>query len=201
MKDEERKKIYKEYKEEVHKREFSNSESFDKAILSLSSAGLAISLTYIKSIVPIEEAVYVKWLYATWILLGLSIISTITSFMTSQSSLKVQLKIAKDYYIDGNQDAINKENLYETATKLLNWVSGVIFISAIVSVIIFSIANFNLKNKLALPSEQAMMKKNSITTNDGKTKSEVLRAAPGQGTPDMDEIPDDEPPPSPEEER
>ena len=43
-----RSELYAELKEDINKRDLSNSESFDKAILSLSSAGLAISLSFIK---------------------------------------------------------------------------------------------------------------------------------------------------------
>ncbi|EGR1181158.1 hypothetical protein AABF50_004589 [Vibrio parahaemolyticus] len=77
MSDDIRQKMYDELRDELYKRELSNSESFDKAILSLSSAGLAISLTFIKSIVSIDSAIFVYWLYASWVCFGVAIISTV----------------------------------------------------------------------------------------------------------------------------
>ena len=93
-----RSELYAELKEDINKRDLSNSESFDKAILSLSSAGLAISLSFIKFIVPIEDAIYILCLYIAWICFGFAIISTILSLMASQSGLDKQLKIAECYY-------------------------------------------------------------------------------------------------------
>ena len=51
--------IFDSFRDELYKRQLSNSEAYDKAILSLSSAGLAISLSFIKFIVPLEQAKYI----------------------------------------------------------------------------------------------------------------------------------------------
>ncbi|HID9045509.1 TPA: hypothetical protein ACXE7L_005075, partial [Enterobacter asburiae] len=46
--------IFAVYKAEIDKRELSNTDNYDKNILTLSSAGLAISLTLLKDIVSKE---------------------------------------------------------------------------------------------------------------------------------------------------
>ena len=50
------KKYFKELNREIYTRERSNTENYDKAILSLSSAGLGFSLAFIKNIVPLNLA-------------------------------------------------------------------------------------------------------------------------------------------------
>ena len=52
-------KLYEMYlkeEEDISKRELSNVENLDKAILSLSSAGLGLSLVFIKNVVKLTEA-------------------------------------------------------------------------------------------------------------------------------------------------
>jgi hypothetical protein len=48
--------LYERYRDELLKRQLSNSENFDKAILTLSSAGLALYLTAIEHVVPLVAA-------------------------------------------------------------------------------------------------------------------------------------------------
>jgi hypothetical protein len=43
--------MYSEVRQDLLKRQFSNAENFDKAILSLSTAGLGFSLAFLKDLV------------------------------------------------------------------------------------------------------------------------------------------------------
>ncbi|MCH9691143.1 MAG: hypothetical protein K0U59_03625 [Gammaproteobacteria bacterium] len=94
------------YKGELYKRELSNSEAYDKAILSLSSAGLAISLTFIKFIVPLDKAVHLVFLKSSWILFLLSVTFVICSFLVGNKAIQFHLECAEQYYIDGKADAL-----------------------------------------------------------------------------------------------
>jgi hypothetical protein len=78
----------------------SNSEKFDNAILTLSTGALAISLAFIKDIVPLEIAQNLWLLKASWWLFGFSIISTLVSFAASQLGISRQLKYAEEYYLN-----------------------------------------------------------------------------------------------------
>jgi hypothetical protein len=62
----ERKRIYEALREHILKSQLSNSENFDKAILSLSSAFLGASLTFTNSIIPLKGAWYLWQLYLSW---------------------------------------------------------------------------------------------------------------------------------------
>ena len=172
----ESKRIFESYRDEINKRQLSNSESFDKAMLSLSSAGLALSLSFIKFIVPLDKIEQTFFLYTTWCLFGLTIILTITSLLVSQKALENTLKYAEKYYLDDNPKYFNKKDKWNGATNWLNRVPAITFILAIISVIIFTTQNFQI-NK-----EQDMSK-------DNKNASNIEIGLEGANIPTMQKVP------------
>jgi len=52
----ERQRVYERTRDDLLKRQLSNAENFDKAILSVSTAALGFSLAFLKDIVPLAEA-------------------------------------------------------------------------------------------------------------------------------------------------
>ena len=68
----------------------SNSQMLDKALLSLSSAGLGVSLAFIKNVVPLDEATHLHFLHWSWGAFVGTIIFTLVSFITSQHGLEKQ---------------------------------------------------------------------------------------------------------------
>jgi len=132
---------YRQYHEEISRRQLSNNEAFDKAILSLSSAGLALSLTFFKFVVPIEKAISIDIMKQAWILFLLAIISTIISYVSSQKALKIELDYAEKYYLDDDSEFENKNNPASNLTEFLNVIAGLLFIAAISSVVYFVTLN------------------------------------------------------------
>jgi hypothetical protein len=139
--DEERKKIYSKTRKELLARELSNSEAFDKAILSLSSALLGISLAFIKDIIRAGAACNKEFLYYSWYLFASAIILTLISFMMSNLGIKRQLKYAQRYYLDGKAEYLKKSNIYARLTDFANILSGISFILAIVFTVRFVTLN------------------------------------------------------------
>jgi len=139
---EENKRIFEIYRDEINKRDLSNSESFDKALLSLSSAGLALSLTFIKFIVPLEEIKSINYLYSIWILFGLTIILIIISILVSQKALKNSLLYAEKYYLENEEEYFNKKDNWNKLNSILPFLQSTTFILAIICVIIFATINF-----------------------------------------------------------
>lgn len=137
----ERKKIYSETRKDLLNRQLSNTENFDKAIISLSTAGLGLSLAFIKDVVKIPEARYLVLLYFSWSLFGVAIVSTILSFVSSQSGINKQLYFAEKYYLEEKEEFINKRNWQAQITNYLNIFSGIVFVGAIILTVIFVISN------------------------------------------------------------
>jgi hypothetical protein len=146
---EERKKLYSEYRNSILTRQLSNSENFDKAILSLSTASLGFSLAFITDVVRISEARYMFLLHLSWYFFAVAIVSTLVSFVTSQKGLQRQLFFAEQYYIHRKEEFFKKENKPAKLTNYLNNFSCVIFISAVFLTVIFVSLNVSRSDDMA----------------------------------------------------
>ncbi|HVN94987.1 MAG TPA: hypothetical protein VMT62_01025 [Syntrophorhabdaceae bacterium] len=139
----ERTRIYEKTREDLLTRDLSNTEKYDNAILTLSTGVLAISLAFIKDIVPLDKSQCLFLLKASWWVFGLSIVSTLLSYILSHFAIKRQLRYAEKYYLDKKERYLRKKNRPKTWTEFLNWASGVLFIAGIVTTICF--VSLNLK--------------------------------------------------------
>lgn len=136
-----REELYNETRRDLLSRQLSNSERFDGAILTLSTAYLGVSTTFLKSVVPVDSAVGLPWLITSWCMFAGAIISTLVSFVTSQAGIDRQLHLAKEYYLDGQDEALTKENKPAKCTLWLNGLSAVVFAMALLTSIIFVTRN------------------------------------------------------------
>ena len=137
------KKLHADFVAEIHKRELSSSENFDKSILTLSSAALGLSVTYLKDFVPIGLAVVPWALYTSWALFTAAMCATMASFLISGRALVYQKTLAYDYYIKGDRTAFTKKNVWDIATRTLNNFSGVTFFVAMVLTTLFISTNLD----------------------------------------------------------
>ena len=131
----ENRRIFESARDHLNEASIKNSESFDKAILSLSSAGLALSLTFTKFVVPIGEATNLILLHISWLCFGCSIISTVSAFLTSFSAIAVEREHIHKYYMMCDDDYANKTNVWDRITYFINRVSAVFFIVGVFSAV------------------------------------------------------------------
>ena len=96
---EELEKLYNKTRDELLAKQMSNSETYDRSMLSLSSAFLALSITFIKDIVPVKESLCTWLLYLSWGLFALTIIVVFLSFIYGQKGIKRLLAGAEEYYL------------------------------------------------------------------------------------------------------
>lgn len=113
-------KLYAEARADLLKRQLSNSENADRAILSVSTAALGFSLAFLKDIVPLQEAIFPYLPYLSWALFALSIVLTLLSFFSSQKAIDEQLVLAHRYYIERDEDAIMLRPTSAKLTDILN---------------------------------------------------------------------------------
>ncbi|MGR5108891.1 hypothetical protein [Shewanella chilikensis] len=133
--------IHDKFREELLKRQLSNNEGYDKAILSLSSAGLALSLTAIRFVVPLETASYLWALKTSWVLFLLTVLSTLVAYLVGNKAIDTQLEIAEDYYLKALVSAQTAKNPYQKFNTILNRFTGIFFGVAISLVVLFVILN------------------------------------------------------------
>ena len=141
--DEEHKRLHDSFRDELFKRQLSNSENLDRAILMLSSAGLGLSLLFIKDPFQLSEATWAFSLYSSWVMFGLAIIFTLVSFFVSQQGIKKQLKMNTEYYLEGKEEVLNQKNRWAAATEWLSYVCGSTYIVAVIFLFSFIARNLS----------------------------------------------------------
>jgi len=128
-------KLYSEYRNELLKRQLSNNESYDKAILTLSSSGLALSLA-IYNLAPIEHSNTTHLIWA-WAFYLLAILISIAAYLISNKAIDKQIDIAERYYIQQELNSYNEKNWYSIVNNLLNPAAGISLLLAIAFTLIF----------------------------------------------------------------
>lgn len=137
-----RQRLLAETRADLLKRQLSNSENYDKAILSLSTVFLGLSLTFLKNFVPHPLACTVWLLYCSWGALATAVVATVLSFLVSQRAIDVQLKKAEAYYLNADETALRK-SVIARVTDWINLGSGIAFVSGVLLTTAFVIMNFN----------------------------------------------------------
>lgn len=140
---EEHRKLHDDLRDDLFKRQISNSEMLDKAILSLSSAGIGVSLLFLKSkneqnIANLSDVGFLHW---SWIGFLVAIICTLVSFLVSQYAIQKQLKLNSQYYLEGKKDVIKKKNYFAWITFLLSHLSVAFYIGSVYFMVKFLKSN------------------------------------------------------------
>ena len=136
--------LYIKQDEELSKRDLSNVENLDKAILSLSSAGLGLSLVFIKNVVELSKANYVWVLHLSWLMFVLAITSTLLSYLFGQRALDRQREFNEKYFLEDDEDAGQQKSFSSRMTRFLSYVSVFTYIAAVSCTAIF--IGLNLEN-------------------------------------------------------
>jgi len=171
--------IYDSFRDDLNKRSLSNSENYDRAILTLSSSGLAISLTFLKFLVPPDKASGIWMMQLGWICFLISIVITIIAFRVGNKAIEKQLEIAEEYYVNNNPKAFDQKNCWSMLNNCLNSFVGLLFSIALILIVIFVIKNINEKEN---PMTDKKIE-NSTSQESGVIKESApvpnLQKAPG----------------------
>ncbi|MBW2741328.1 MAG: hypothetical protein JRE64_21355 [Deltaproteobacteria bacterium] len=163
-------------RDELLKRELSNTENYDKAILTLSSASLGLSLTAIRFVVPLESATYIWLIKLGWVLLLFSIITSLAAFLMSNKAISKQLNNARGYYKNGIADAFNRSNIFIKINSFLNYSTGLLFLSALCVILIFVTLNIGTET-------------NTMSKDIENTKSTPITIIKSANIPTMEQAP------------
>ena len=130
-------KLYGETRADLLKRQLSNSENTDRAILSVSTAALGFSLAFLKDIVSLQDAAFPLLPYLSWVFFMLAIAITLLSFFTSQKAIDEQLVLAHKYYIDRDDASGLLRSKYASLTDLLNEYGAVFLVIGLFATCMF----------------------------------------------------------------
>jgi hypothetical protein len=115
-----------------------SSQYFDKAILTLAAGALGLSLTFIDKIAPSPKGCTLYLLSVAWIFFCASMLSTLISFLTSQSACRKQREILENEFFSKTK-AI--KNTTSKITNILNWIAIILFILGAAFLVAFSLVN------------------------------------------------------------
>ncbi|MCK5678434.1 MAG: hypothetical protein KAH72_08175 [Flavobacteriaceae bacterium] len=172
---------YSDFWSEINKRQISNTESLDKALLSLSTAGLGFSLSIAKFISLKDTADYLL-LFIVWSLFGLTIISTVISFIISQKALDNVLEYAEKYYLNNDESYLNKEDIWIKSVRWISLFSITTFLLAIIFAIIFSIQNFQIKKDNHMSKDNKEINIKNMTSKNEATNIPTMLKVPKEDT-------------------
>ena len=145
-----------------------NAEAQDRAILTLSSALLALSLSFFRDVFPSNQPIWLILLYTSWILFAIAICITILGFMFSQRTSKYKLDTMQDFFENPERQVeINNYIEHRSNTERhINEVSGMAFIMAVLFSVTFVILNTNKETNMSRQelSQQGEVKKSVPST-------------------------------------
>jgi hypothetical protein len=180
--EEERQRLYDKTREELLAQQLSNSQTYDNAILSLSSAFLALSIVFMKDILKGATPICLYVLYASWIFFCAAIVVTILSFIHGQWVIKKLMDKAREYYIDRKEDARKYSRQVSVRVDWINRIAGLLFALAVLSTLLFAIENFSRPTPMAKDREPVPTKewlKKSQPTNTFQEVKPVQKPATG----------------------
>jgi hypothetical protein len=110
------------------------SQDADRAILTLSSGALAISLVFVHDVAPTHPAGK-AWLVAAWVLFAVSILVTLVSYKTSRAALRAEI-----LRIDHKADRTHP-TCWGYVTSAFNWLSALCLVSGVATLLVFAAKN------------------------------------------------------------
>jgi hypothetical protein len=126
----------------------SSSDSYDESLLKLSGGALALSLAFIKDIVPLKDAHYMWMLFVSWLAFAICILCVIASYRLSADVQEPSIEDARKMYFgaDGDESphdlAKNKRlGRKRKALTFCNNFSGASFVAGFLLTILFVIIN------------------------------------------------------------
>ena len=164
-------KLYAETRADLLKRQLSNSENADRAILSVSTAALGFSLAFLKDIVSLPEASFPCMPYLSWASFTLAIVVTLVSFFTSQRAIDEQLLLAQRYYVERDDTAASIRPRQATVTDMLNKAGAVLLVLGLLITCMFVGINLWKGNTMS----------NKKPINEGASVPLMQRIAAGDG--------------------
>jgi hypothetical protein len=177
----------------LSERELSNSENYDKSILMYATGALALSLSFIKDIVPLKEAIGTGYLEASWLFWIGAIVSVLTSFVLGQEANELQRKLALRYYYEDDETAYKEENKWIKYVKRANLTSGVLFVLGALATMVFAWSNIEHQRHLPTSEVKQMA---TPTSTPAPTPAPSHRGMTGDAAP-VPQIQKKPPPPPP----
>jgi len=118
-----------------------SADQHDKAILTISMGGLAVSVTFLKDIAPHPLPGTLWSIGVSWFFFVASMLTILASFLTSQIACRRQRDLLDELYQHGTRGAERKADWWASLTHRLNVVSYILVFLAVGFLAFFSWLN------------------------------------------------------------
>jgi hypothetical protein len=137
----ERQRVYEKTRDELATNSRLVAQAYDKALLTLSSAFLGGSLAFIGQVVNLSSIANKVPLYWAWVLLVVTILLTLASFLFSLFTHEPLAQAAYRYYRDSDENALKFSGTIHKVVLGFSVVYGLTFFIAVSLLVGFVIAN------------------------------------------------------------
>ena len=148
---EQRWQLYSEHRKQAWDSITSSTDSFDKSLLAVSSAALGYSFTFVKDIVPLQDATHINFLHLSWFLFACCVVLTVFSFRLSVAAHNKYLDYLWKFYVENDANYFNKKSLYAKILTVCNWAAAGAFLAGIVTLVLFFYLNAGTNLKGVIP--------------------------------------------------
>jgi hypothetical protein len=141
-----REELYQKTRAELLGQQSSNTEAYDKAVITISAAFLGVSLAFMKDY-KISEIYHPVVLVSSWVAFALAIVACVASFLFGNSAIEKQLALAYCYYKEKNESALSIPRIVKI-NDYVNRVSGSFLILGVILTITF--VSTNLMERISM---------------------------------------------------
>lgn len=136
-----RQQLYSQHRTELLDRHSANSQAYDSALLTMSSALLGVSIAFITDIAPKGAVLWPTVICASWVALALCVLVTIINFLVANRQIDKQLTLAHKYYLQKDDSAFRGSGEPGWVDHL-NELAGVLFVLGLILTVAFASVNF-----------------------------------------------------------
>jgi hypothetical protein len=130
----EKRELHSKFRDDLLKRQLSNNENYDRAILTLSTAALGLTVTFIRNLTTLKCP---GVLITAWVCMVLAIMAIVISYPISQKAIDKQLEFAERYYIQDDESAADAKNHLAIYHDIFVTSAGFIFVAGIICILVF----------------------------------------------------------------
>lgn len=130
-------RAYEQYYRDATEAGRADSAAYDRSLLTLASAFLLVSITFISDVTPLAEASHVWLLQVGWGFLVLTILVTLTSFQVAEFTRAKLILKAREYYLLGNRDPDILSQKWTWRFRWMNWSAGGLFALGVIGLTMF----------------------------------------------------------------
>ncbi len=136
--------IYLNERQSLKSFQLESYKSFDKWLLTLSSGAFGISLAFIRQIAPKPDPETIVFIIIAWIGFCLAILTTLSSFLSSQRGFSKLIEELDLEYETGKEASMAKSDRWRAVVLTLNIFSILFFMIGVSCICVFAIKNLTI---------------------------------------------------------